>query len=439
MIKLILLIVLYLPSFAILSQEIITIKGVVSNSEKEVIPEVLVFLSTHNNHIIKTNEKGVYIFPISKNATGEIIFNQIGYAQTTVPLTKKLLKSATNDTLILNITLKGIELKEVVIGGKQKPQIMYGSPEHSISDFTFDADNILLLCYDKSIKKDAVLKLVNKNQELICEYNCPEKAIELFCDYQDFNYLITESKIYLITIFQKEIRLREVDKKQFYDFTSKIIDTVNQQYLYTNFSDVYPAFDFYHQPMFDKISQKFHHIEDQFMMDLYRAEFKYASTRDKLWALRQEVETGVDKEIWIGAKSFTNSLYYKTLYAPLVVFNDTLRIFDHYKDLMYVYDTTYSLLDSLPISYHTLNENKNWEQPLIKDELNTKVYALFLSEGYHYLKDISLNTGKTSTAFKLFYKYSENIKIKSGYVYYIYRPYESLQRKYLYREKLYMD
>ena len=68
-------------------------------------------------------------------------------------------------------------------------------------------------------------------------------------------------------------------------------------------------------------------------MDLYRAEYKYVDGQEKLWAVRKEMATGIDKEIWIGAKYFTCSVYYKVPYAPLFVKEDTVLVFDHFKRL----------------------------------------------------------------------------------------------------------
>ena len=61
---------------------------------------------------------------------------------------------------------------------------------------------------------------------------------------------------------------------------------------------------------------------DDFMMELYRAQYKYVSGRDKLWAFRKEQETGIDKEIWIGASVFTKDILFRPIYAALFVFND---------------------------------------------------------------------------------------------------------------------
>ena len=41
--------------------------------------------------------------------------------------------------------------------------------------------------------------------------------------------------------------------------------------------------------------------------------------------------------------------------------------------------------------------------------------------------------------FPLYYKYVERLKIVNGEVFYIYRPYETVQKKYIYRERLTTD
>lgn len=170
------------------------------------------------------------------------------------------------------------------------------------------------------------------------------------------------------------------------------------------------------------------------MMELYRAEYKYAPQKQKLWAFRQELRTGIDKEIWIGASNFTQSLYYEPLYAPLFINNDTVLIFDHYSDYLIKLDLDFNKLDSIPINYHKSKQKKYWEQPLLKDKEEKKLYGLFLRDGYYYLRPINLNDGSTLISFKLRYKYVENVKVENGYVYYIYRPFESSQKKFLYRE-----
>ena len=240
-------------------------------------------------------------------------------------------------------------------------------------------------------------------------------------------------------ILINQFRLKPTEKEPFYKLTTKIIDTCSSHFLYSDFSNAYPAFNYFAQKPTDTIAKTLHHVENYFMMDLYRAEYKYAPSKQKLWAFRKELKTGIDKEIWIGATNFTQSLYYEPLYAPLFVNKDTILIFDHYSDQLMKISSRFEKLDSIPISYHKDKDKKNWEQPILKDKDENKLYGLFLKHGYYFLKPINLNDGSTLVSFKLNYRYVENVKVENGYAYYIYRPYESSQKKYLYREVIETD
>jgi hypothetical protein len=187
----------------------------------------------------------------------------------------------------------------------------------------------------------------------------------------------------------------------------------------------------------DSVAKTIHAVEDKFMMELYRSEYKYVPAQEKLWAARQEQKTGIDKEVWIGAVYFTQSLYYKSVYAPMAIFKDTAFILDHYSDVLYkvsCYDDVKS--DSVNIRYHHAMGKDKWKQPLVFDRMQHRVYALFQNTGNLYLRNVNTNDGKIESTFKLYYRYVENIKVRNGYVYYIYRPFESSQKKFIYREKI---
>jgi hypothetical protein len=73
---------------------------------------------------------------------------------------------------------------------------------------------------------------------------------------------------------------------------------------------------------------------------------------------------------------------------------------------------------------------------LYVDKFENKVYAFFSKDGHHYLKQINHQTGKEVKTYKLKHHSAEKIKIKDGYVYYVYRPFDSTQEKFLYRERI---
>ena len=84
-----------------------------------------------------------------------------------------------------------------------------------------------------------------------------------------------------------------------------------------------------------------------------------------------------------------------------------------------------------------MNSRKSgWEHPMIQDEITEDVYAIFMRNGYTFLSLLDTKTGDIIKTFKLYYKYVEGIQIIDNTVYYIYRPYESMQKKYIYKEPI---
>ncbi len=407
------------------------ITGKVTNEQGEPIEDVYIYVSNNPKSTTRSNSEGMYSLKVEMNTKTQLIFRHVGYRTTRIYLSKQ---DFDKDQIVQNISLQVNTLKEKVIYAKEKPETVFGSETTSIADYEFVENHLVVLAYDKSLKKDGYLQLASKNNELISETKTPNKPKRLFKDFENRLYLITEYSVYTISIFQNEFRLRPVNKDDFYKFTARIIDTTAHHFLYSDYNPNYPAFNYYSQELRDTATKTIHRVKNEFMMDLYRAEYKYAPNKEKLWAYRQELITGIDKEIWIGAANFTQSIYYEPLYAPLFVNKDTTLIFDHYSDYLYKIDQNFNKIDSIPIYYHKQKEKKNWEQPLIKDKEEHKLYVLFLKNGFYYLKPVNLSNGSTYVSFKLANKYVENVKVENGYVYYIYRPYESSQKKYLYRE-----
>ncbi|MGZ3901094.1 MAG: hypothetical protein ACXVNQ_11550, partial [Bacteroidia bacterium] len=99
-------------------------------------------------------------------------------------------------------------------------------------------------------------------------------------------------------------------------------------------------------------------------------------------------------------------------------------------------DRKNKIIDSVKISYHHPKNWREWKKQLYVDEFENKVYAFFSKNDHHYLKQIDFQTGKEIKTYKLKHPSAEKIKIKDGYVYYIYRPFESTQEKFLYRERI---
>jgi len=73
---------------------------------------------------------------------------------------------------------------------------------------------------------------------------------------------------------------------------------------------------------------------------------------------------------------------------------------------------------------------------LIQDDATGIVYAIFEKGGYTIIRAIDLNTGTLGIPIRLNLRYVEKLIIHDNAVYYTYRPYESNQKKFLYRQLL---
>lgn len=73
---------------------------------------------------------------------------------------------------------------------------------------------------------------------------------------------------------------------------------------------------------------------------------------------------------------------------------------------------------------------------MIKDVMNGNIFAIFSKDGHKYMKKINYRSGKEEGIYKIIHFSADNIKVKENYIYYVYRPYESTQEKFLYKEKI---
>jgi hypothetical protein len=189
----------------------------------------------------------------------------------------------------------------------------------------------------------------------------------------------------------------------------------------------------------DSTYSKIINIKDDLMMELYRSEYKWVDVRTKLWAKNLELETGIDAEVYVGANYFTQSLYYKELYAPLFHRNDSLFVFDYYADKLFTFDAAGNKLDSVSIYHHYHPKSTGWKKHLIQDQITGQVYAVFDKAGFTYLGRIDTKTGEIAEKVRLEFRYIDKISIHNNFIYYVYRPYESVQKKFLYKERLPYD
>ena len=440
--KFLLLNILFLFLFSFNYAQSYVTTGVVTDfsDKKEAVPDVKIFTSSNPSKKISSETNGTYSIAIKAEKENDtVFFHHTGFENTYRIITPRMVSKIKRKGLSeikLDVALNFYVINDFTYVAK-KVDTVFGSEKVSVEDFLILNDGrMLLMVYERTLNKGAQILLTDANQKEITTAHIPGDAVYLYEDFSGTHYVVCEKKVFQINVVQNQIRFLDISQEDFFGYYQRVIDTIGGNYYYSNFNEMYPAVKFIVTERGDSTHQELLEVKDGFMMELYRAQYKYVSGRDKLWAYRKEQATGIDKEIWIGAASFTQDILYKPVYAPLFVKNDTVHIFDQYKSYLYKFDQFHGLVDSVKISYYKQVNKEKWEQPLLKDNTSNDICALYDKGGYNYLKLIDCHKGITSESFKLSNRFVEQIKILNGYVYYIYRPYESLQKKFLYKEKL---
>lgn len=420
------------------AQSKLVVAGVIKDSvTNDLIRDVTVFEQKNEKNKVISNRWGKFYLTliVIDNKLPVVVVKSMFYDTYYYKLTKQDLRKYQNDTLHLEIKLNFITLKPFVKSAA--PDTVFGSKELSVSDYEFYDNHFVMLTYEKRLDKGSKLLYVDQNQNILSSYTIPDLAKSLYKDFTGKVHVVCQHKVYEVNITDDVIQLYPISTEHFEQQIVPWIDTAETNLYMSNFVWYYPKFDYYAYNLEDSTFNKMYTVIDKPLMDLYLAQYKYVDGQDKVRAMKAELATGIDREIWIAIwTGFPNSIYYHQLYAPMFVKNDTVLIFDHYTHKMYRFNQNNQPIDSIDISYHLDTDKKNWKEQLIKDPIRNAIYSVFLREGKYYLKELNTNTGEIVNTYRLTYKYPECIKVYDGYAYYIYRPFESSQKKFLYKEKL---
>jgi hypothetical protein len=326
------------------------------------------------------------------------------------------------------------ELKPLTVSNKPDPDTVFGTWKFSVADYEFYEDKLLLLTFEKSLKHAKVM-LADADQRILSSFTLPEAAKELYKDYQGFINVMCEEAIFRVLIRGTELRLASLPVEEYKHFIMPCLDSAMHNIYFSDYSREYPEFNYYAYNTKDSALAKIRTVCDREALKGYNMEYYFLKPRERVQAMKWADEYGVDKHRIAAAMSgLTSSMHYTPLYAPLFVLKDTVYIFDHYSDAVFSFDQQWRFLDSVPLSYHHPKNWREWKHKLLADKERKEVYAVYQKAGYYYLNHIDLQTGRIKGSFKLSHPHVDRLKVRDGYVYYVYSPFESLQEFFVYKE-----
>ncbi len=387
---------------------------------------------------LKSSVKGVAYFKLENIKVGTLVSLNCTHSIYD-SFAKSFKTKSLTDTLKITLPLKPsklLQFKEVVVKAPGLTDTVFQSDRLSVADFEIQNNgDILILAYPKQLNRGSELLLYD-GQQILTSFQVNDQAQSLTRDYRGNTHIICKDNVFGVIIDKVEIRLGILPKSYFMKYVAPIVDTIQTKLFLSNFNKDYPAFEYYTFDQEDSSYRVILKIEDEFMMEMYRAEYKWMDIRTKLWAKNKELETGIDAEIWVGANFFTQSIYYKEVYAPLFRCNDSIFVFNYPKDKLEIYNKFGECIDSIPIYHHYNAKQTGWQSQLIQDKITGAIFAIYEKSGSKYLGLLDLKTGSIKEKIKLGFRYVDKIRVHNNIVYYVYRPFESIQKKFLYKERL---
>ncbi len=398
----------------------------------------------NSNYEIVSNEQGEAFCNVARYGEIKTTFIHPEYSKLTT--IEQIYKTTQLDTIHFDVKLtsiKSLNLAEIVILAPGVPEIVYSSSKNSVHDFQIiDDNNIILLTYPKQLKKGSQLLLYDMYNNAKDSVLVAEEAVDLTRDYLGRVYLIHTQGCKQILIKDNSIEMIDVNRHYLERNIMPVIGTANNKLYFSTYDPLYPAFDYYFYDEKDSVYQKFASVCDNVMMAQYRSEFRFADLKDpvvrrrRVIAKNYELETGVDAEVYYGRKYFTNTEFYEPPFAPMFQIRDSLYLFDYHSDSLKIYNTEGKIQHEVQITHDYNGHKLGWQKKLLHDRIKNKIYALFEWGGFYYLHKVNLISGELSKPIKLNHRYTEEIQVYNGFIYYVYRPFESYQKKYFWREKI---
>ena len=427
-------------SLCLNAQQSITVYGTVTDADSHKPLQGAAVQIQNSTYGTATSYNGNFTLVIPYKKHFSVLFSILGYNKRVkeIDITEK------KDSVFISVSLLRFYsfIDTVSVYSTAKPDTLVGSPKYSIYDFDFYEDKYILLTAARSLNA-AELKLSDESGKILTTYTVPKEggtAKEFYHDYMGYTNLVCENYIYRINMYHDRFVLIPLGIEDMNTFIKPIIDTINGKIIFTDYWKDYPMFNYFSYTEKDSSKAKLMSIEDKELMHAYNFEYYSLKPREKLEARRLAMDLKTDKHIVASLMSgFTKSMFYEPLFAPLFIIKDTICVFDHYKDQLYHMDKYGKKIDSIAISYNHPKNWKEWKRRMLKDDIENSIYAVYEKNGHKYIKQISTQTGKDLGRYSLQFHSADKLKIHDGYAYYIYRPFESTQEKFFYRERIKLD
>lgn len=396
-----------------------------------------------SEQVVITDAKGAYELVLVSRGPVEVEVSRVGYASDVRRVNAH--EFANGEVLLFQLLPRTVELPEVIVQ-RSAPEVVYERTDLHVGDYLTNDAGVWILTYERpklvhreseqgrQVFRDGRLHLLDTGFVERASIRLPTDVCRLRHDAAH-RVIVEGTECAWVTSAQQDgIALEPISLKTLQEQVLPWTDSIPGHLLGSNYDATFPAFDHFAFDVQQRTSRPICSIQDDFRMELFRSQYKYMSGHDKVVAMDLGREHGVDPEIIAGYMTgFHHDIYFKPPYAPLFVVRDTLCVFDHYKERIRRFRPDRSVIDEVPITYHT---ERTWKTRLLQDRHDGQVYALFARNLRTWLRSVDATTGELGPVRLLDHPFPEEVQVHGGHAYFIHRTHGSLERRTLYRQPI---
>ncbi len=347
----------------------------------------------------------------------------------------------------LSLERKTEELDEVVISGS-KVETVYKDDVYSVLDYEFLSDDILLLVYRNSFSKE--LMLLNPSNDTIAKINSTKiKPASLFKDCFDAVHVLCKDTAYQLYFHDGLIDL--IYPTPVYEFKKLMLPCVTQlndniYFKLTFFNELVVEYQFAKERegqlhllrrIVDSVKTDLinsnPYMRSLLNIGLYNGAEEGILNMIDYVAMEEQVKMMNDLRAGEFEAHYLRKIVLTPVFAPLVKLRDTLVIFNQPQGQIEFYSSNSRLIRTVKINYA---DDPDWVKEIITDEISGNVYCLFLKSGVYNIRKVNTQNGQMDEILRIYYPFVKKIKVRDGYVFYLYKGMVDGENSKLFRQKL---
>ena len=286
-----------------------------------------------------------------------------------------------------------------------------------VVDYEFYNENILLLAYSYKDNINPWLIMINNNGDTL--FRSPVKNDgNLYRDCLGNIHLVTKNLAYQIFIEDKQLHLLyPLDPDTFHVILDPCITEIHNKFFIKQWSLNNQVLSYSLVNATDSSKKTVKVISD-------KKALRMLFDRNRFYSMGVSAPSEADNR-------FEEMCFFDPVFAPLLKIKDKVAIFNFVDSKIELYNENGSSIKEIPVDFHKI---KGWQEEIISDEITGKAYAIFKLNGLTTIREINLETGIPGNNITIpDFKYIQNMKVRAGYLYFLYRINSPLELMKLYK------